>query len=329
MSTREERVTVVGGGYMGGGIAQTFAARGIPCTLVDDGPERSQQRVAQLLEEATRFAFDGLLSDERAATIIANLRPAESLEAALADATYVAEVVPERADLKKHVLATISALVPSDVIIGSNTSAIPIIELARSVLQPERFLGVHWMNPAPFVPGVEIIPSGATSSDVTEYVLALMRHIGKVATVVGDGPGFVANRLQYALFREAARIVEDGVAGPAEIDEVVRNSFGFRLPFFGPFAIADIAGLDVYQDGFATMERAFGERISKPAILAEQVDQSRFGLKNGHGFYEFDAEQAFAVARYRDRAYAGLNQLREDLGSVTLSHHELDGAVTD
>ena len=97
----------------------------------------------------------------------------------------------------------------------------------------------------------------------------------------------MANRLQYALFREAARIVEDGVAGPAEIDEVVRNSFGFRLPFFGPFAIADIAGLEVYQDGFTTLEAAYGERIGLPALLSDQVKRGRFGLKKGGGFYEF------------------------------------------
>lgn len=324
MSTPEERVTVVGGGYMGGGIAQTFAAHGIACALVDDGPERSQQRVTHLHQEAKRFAADGLLSEDSAAAIIDNLRPAQSLESALEGASYVAEVVPERVELKKQVLAAISGLVPREVIIGSNTSAIPITELSQTVVHPERFLGVHWMNPAPFVPCVEIIPSAVTTTTVIDEVLDIMRRVGKVATVVGDAPGFVANRLQYALFREASRIVEDGVASPAEIDEVVRNSFGFRLPFFGPFAIADIAGLDVYQDGFTTLERAYGERISKPDILAAQVDNGRFGLKNGRGFYEFGNGQAAEVARYRDRAYAGLNKLREDLGAIELTHTKRD-----
>lgn len=324
MAIREERVTVVGGGYMGGGIAQTFAACGIRTTLVDDGAERSLQRVAQLNDEALRFAADGLLSEERAANIQVNLRAAESLESALDGATYVSEVVPERADLKNQILAKIAALIPSDVIIGSNTSAIPITDLAQSVANPDRFLGVHWMNPAPFVPCVEIIPSAATSDHVIQAAFDMMLRIGKVPTVVRDAPGFVANRLQYALFREAARIVEDGVAGPADIDEVVRNSFGFRLPFFGPFAIADIAGLDVYQDGFATMERAYGDRISSPEILAEQVNKGRHGLKNGHGFYEFDQGQAAVVARYRDRAYASLGKLREALGPVVLEHQGLE-----
>ena len=326
MFASKKQVTVVGGGYMGGGIAQSFAAHGIPCVLVDAEPRRTQERVEQLHKEATGFAADGLLPDAAATAIIDNLRPAESLESALEGAFYVAEVVPERADLKKEVLGRISSLLPPEVIIGSNTSAIPIGELAHGVTYPERFLGVHWMNPAPFVPCVEVIPSAETSSSAIEDVLELLGRIGKVATVVGDAPGFVANRLQYALFREAARIVEDGVAGPAQIDEVVRNSFGFRLPFFGPFAIADIAGLDVYKDGFATLEHAYGERIGTPALLTEQVDQGRFGLKSGEGFYAFGNGQADAVARYRDRAYAGLNRLREDLGEIRLVEHPLPKA---
>ena len=318
MSSGAERVTVVGGGYMGGGIAQSFAARGIPTVLVDDGPKRTLERVEQLHKEAATFAADGLISDAAAAAIVDNLTPAESLESGLEGATYVAEVVPERVNIKKDVLGKISSIVASDVIIGSNTSAIPIGDLAQSVVHPERFLGVHWMNPAPFVPCVEVISGGTTSDAVIADVLDLLSRIGKVATVVGDSPGFVANRLQYALFREAARIVEDGVAGPAEIDEVVRNSFGFRLPFFGPFAIADIAGLEVYQDGFTTLEAAYGERIGLPALLSDQVKQGRFGLKKGGGFYEFGNGQGAEVARYRDRAYAGLSQLRESLGAITL-----------
>lgn len=321
MPSSDERVAVVGGGYMGGGIAQTLAAHGIACVLVDATPELSSRRVQHLHEEAEKFTADGLMPQSAGAAIRDNLRPADSLEHALDGAWYVAEVVPERIDVKTGVLAAISSHVPADVVIASNTSAIPIGDLAQSVAHPERFLGVHWMNPAPFVPCVEVIPSDSTDSTVVDRALHLLARVGKFATVVGDAPGFVANRLQYALFREAARIVEDGVAGPAEIDEVVRNSFGFRLPFFGPFAIADIAGLDVYRDGFMTMQAAYGERIGTPAVLTEMVEGGRHGLKNGQGFYDFTDGRADEVARYRDRAYAGLTRLRDDLGGVSVHEH--------
>jgi 3-hydroxybutyryl-CoA dehydrogenase len=307
---------------MGGGIAQTFAAHGIDCVLVDADAERSLKRAEQLHQEARRFAEDGLMPAVAAERIAEHLRPAETLEAAVAEATYVSEVVFERADVKAEVLSTISSLTGPEVIIGTNTSAIPIGELATSVRHPERFLGMHWMNPAPFVPCVEVIPASTTAESVVRTAVALMRDIGKVATVVADSPGFVANRLQYALFREAVRIVEDGIATPADIDEVVSNSFGFRLPFFGPFAIADIAGLDVYRDGFATMERAFGERIGTPALLRAQVEAGRHGLKTGQGFFDYPDGRAAEVARYRDRAYAGLTRLREQVKrAVDTSEH--------
>ena len=321
MVSEEVRVAVVGGGYMGGGIAQSFAACGIDCVLVDVTAQRSRERIGQLHDEARRFGADGLLPERMVDEVVANLRAAESLESALADVTYVAEVVFERVDVKKEVLGTISSMVGPDVVIGTNTSAIPIGELATSVSHPERFLGVHWMNPAPFVPSVEVIPSALTDPSVVADVVELMRGVGKVPTVVGDSPGFVANRLQYALFREAVRLVDDGVAGPAQVDEVVRNSFGFRLPFFGPFAIADIAGLDVYRDGFATLEAAYGERIGTPAMLVELVQQGRRGLKSGQGFYEFGDGRGAEVARHRDRAYAGLDRLRDELGTIELVEH--------
>ena len=323
MSSSDERVAVVGGGYMGGGMAQTLAAHGIACVLVDATAELSRKRVEHLYEEADTYTADGLISASAAAAIRDNLSSGESLESALEGVWYVAEVVPERMDVKSQVLASISSQVPRGVVIASNTSAMPIGELAESVVHPERFLGVHWMNPAPFVPCVEVIPSDDTASTVVDRTLELLARVGKVATIVGDAPGFVANRLQYALFREAARIVEEGVAGPAAIDEVVRNSFGFRLPFFGPFAIADIAGLDVYRDGFATMQAAYGERIGTPAVLTEMVEGGRHGLKSGQGFYDYAGGRAAEVARYRDRAYTGLTRLRDDLGAVSVPKHGL------
>jgi 3-hydroxybutyryl-CoA dehydrogenase len=311
-------VAVVGGGYMGGGIAQSFAATGIDCVLIDATPGQAQAAVQRLHQEARRLASKGLVSDDWRDAILEHLTPATSLKAGVADASYVSEAVPEQPKLKNEVLREVSAAVRPEVAIGTNTSAIPIHELARGVTRPERFLGVHWMNPAPFVPCVEIIPSDSTDPAVVEDVHAMMRRIGKAPTVVSDSPGFVANRLQYALFREAVRLVEEGVAGPAQIDEVVRNSFGFRLPFFGPFAIADIAGLDVYREGFTTMEAAYGERIGTPALLDHLVAQGRHGLKTGAGFYRFDADQGAEVAAHRDAAYAALNHLRAELGDVTL-----------
>jgi 3-hydroxybutyryl-CoA dehydrogenase len=318
-------VAVVGGGYMGGGIARTFAAHGVATQLVDADPGRTRLLVDALHVEAREHARIGLISADAAAAVTENLRAATSLQSALEGATYVAEAVPERPDVKKDVLGRVSALVAPDTIIGTNTSAIAIRDLAEAVTGPERFLGVHWMNPAPYVPGVELIATEKTALEVVGRVESFHRAIGKVPTVVADAPGFVANRLQFALLREAFRIVEEGGATPAQIDEVVSNSFGYRLPFFGPFAIADIAGIDIYRDSFATMEAAYGDRLSTPALIATMAGDGRFGLKTGSGFYRFDDVSAEDVALHRDRAYAGLARLRDSLGDLQLT----EAAMTD
>jgi 3-hydroxybutyryl-CoA dehydrogenase len=172
---------------------------------------------------------------------------------------------------------------------------------------------VHWFVPPLLVPCVEVIPSAATGGQVVEDVVGALRRLGKAAVVVGDGPGFVANRIQFAMFREAARVVEDGVATAEQVDEVVRSSFGFRLPFFGPFTIADMAGLDVYADIFDTLERGLGAGFAAPAILREHVERGEFGVKTGHGFLELSPARADELVDRRNRAYVALAGLRREL----------------
>jgi 3-hydroxybutyryl-CoA dehydrogenase len=215
--------------------------------------------------------------------------------------------------VKHAVLRAICEAAPIGAVIATNTSAIPIAELAEAVTAPRRFLGVHWMNPSYFVPCVEVIPTAHTDAAVVTDVVSLLRDVGKQPTVVADSPGFVANRLQFALYKECTRMVEEGVATPAQVDEVVRNSFGFRLPFFGPFLISDIAGLDVYQNSMATLERDVGERLAVPEALKEQVAAGRYGLKSGAGFFEHAPDAAERLRRYRDTAYARLAALRAEL----------------
>jgi 3-hydroxybutyryl-CoA dehydrogenase len=221
--------------------------------------------------------------------------------------------VVERPDVKTSVYEAIEAAAGEEAVIATNTSSIPIAELAAGLRAPGRFLGVHWFVPPLLVPCVEVIPARATDERVVQTVVAALARLGKSPVVVGDGPGFVANRIQFALFREAARIVEAGVATPEQVDEVVRSSFGFRLPFFGPFTIADMAGLDVYADIFDTLERGLGGEFSAPAILRKRVDDGDFGAKTGRGFLELSEEQADELAGRRDRAYAALGRLRREL----------------
>lgn len=307
------RVAVIGAGTMGIGIAHVFASNGIPTVLVDSTPERAvaaHERALELLARLEAAASVARGATERARP---NLAASATVEEGVEGADLVVEAVVERADVKVAVYEGIEAAAALDAVVATNTSSIPIADLAAGLERPERFLGVHWFVPPLLVPCVEVIPTVATDGRVVDEVTGALTRLGKTPVVVGDGPGFVANRIQFALFREAARVVEDGIATPSQVDEVVRSSFGFRLPFFGPFTIADMAGLDVYADIFATLEHGLGEGFSAPAILTGHVDRGDYGVKTGRGFLEMSQGQAEALIERRDRAYVALARLRREL----------------
>ncbi|RZK93364.1 MAG: 3-hydroxyacyl-CoA dehydrogenase family protein, partial [Rhodococcus sp. (in: high G+C Gram-positive bacteria)] len=165
-----------------------------------------------------------------------------------------------------------------------------------------------------FIPGVELIASTATDSEIVDAAEGFIRSLGKITARVADAPGFVANRLQFALYKEALAIVEEGTATPEQVDAVVSNTFGFRLALFGPFAIGDMAGLDVYQGAYETLERAFGERFAVPDLLTTLVEQGRIGVKSGRGLLDIAESDKDALLAYRDRAYARLSALLAGLG---------------
>lgn len=315
MTRNIESVTVVGAGYMGGGIAQRFALAGMTVTIVDTDAEATSRGLERLIREAQEFEDDGLYPAGSTEKIRANLSAGTTLEEAVAGADFIEEAVFERVDVKRDVLARISEHARPDAIIGTNTSTIPVRELDSAVSGPERFLTVHFSNPAPFIPGVEIIAGVDTDPEVVETVKELLVRVGAEGAQVADTPGMVLNRLQYVLLKEATAIVEEGVATVEDVDTIVRTTFGFRLGFFGPFAIADQAGLDVYADSFKTFEAAYGERLATPRIIQEAVDAGRKGLKNGKGLTgDFDDETRAAVIAYRNKAYSRMGDLLRELG---------------
>ncbi len=308
-------VAVIGAGYMGGGIAQSLAAAGMTVTLADASPEVTRTALERLLREAREFETQGLFPAGSAETIKANLRVADSIEDAVRDVDFIEEAVPEVPSIKREVLRRICAAARPDAIIGTNTSTLPVKILAPAVTNPARFLTVHFSNPAPFIPGVELVSGTDTDPAVIPVVKDMLRRAGRSSAEVADVPGFVLNRLQYVLLKEANSIVEEGIATAQDVDTIVRSTFGFRLPFFGPFAIADMAGLDVYANCFKTFESAFGDRLATPELLTSLVADGKYGVKSGEGFNgTFDAEMSARLIAYRNKAYARMAQLLEELG---------------
>jgi len=313
------KVAVVGAGYMGGGIAQSLANSGMEVWIADANPEATETAYQRLMTEAQQFEEQGLLPGGSAERIRANLHAAKSIEEAVTDVDFVEEAVPEVPAIKHEVLARIEGAARPDTIIGSNTSTIPVQVMAEGLNDPSRFLTVHWSNPAPFIPGIELVAGEHTDTSLIPVVEDMLTRAGRRSAKVADVPGFVLNRLQYVLLKEAMSIVEEGIATPTDVDTIVTSTFGFRLPFFGPFAIADMAGLDVYANSFKTLEKAFGERLSAPKVLTDLVAQGKFGTKTGSGFLELDPDKRDALIAYRNKAYSAMGELLRELGPSPLA----------
>ena len=306
-----QRAAIIGAGAMGLGVAECFALAGLDILLVDETPEASQQALQRLTERVRGHVAAGLVPE---ATIAAASRvgAAADIPSAVASADLVFEATPERIEIKRDVLAAADAHAPAAAIIATNTSSLPIDDLAAFVERKERFLGLHWFNPPEWTPAVEVIPSAHTDPEIVARAREFLLAIGKKPATVASGPGFVANRIQFALFREALACVEDGLATPQEVDEVVRSSFGFRLPFYGPFQIADMAGLDVYASIMDVLSKGLGADWEAPETLRNIVAEGRLGTKALAGFYEYSEDGRAALLIERDKRYAALSRLLDD-----------------
>ncbi|HEU5100597.1 MAG TPA: 3-hydroxyacyl-CoA dehydrogenase family protein [Roseiflexaceae bacterium] len=303
---------IIGAGTMGLGVAESWVAAGLAVKLVDVSPEQTRLARSRLDQRMRAHAEAGLIDPEVIARV-GSLPAVDDIESAVDDVDLVFEAVFEQIDVKQRVLAAIEARARPAALIASNTSSLPIDDLAAPLQHPDRFMGMHWFNPPEWTPGIELIPARATDPSAVERAKSFLQAIGKRPIVVGSGPGFVANRIQLALFREALACVEDGLATPEQVDEVVRSCFGFRLPFYGPFQIADMAGLDVYRHVFGILERGLGERFQLPAALAARVEAGEYGTKTGAGFFSYTAEQRERLLIERDRHYAMLSELLEQI----------------
>jgi len=272
--------------------------------LADESAESAEWARLRLCDQAAAYEAAELIPAGSALRMAESLRAAVSIEAAVADADYVTEAIPENLELKRAVLERIGRAAPAKTIVATNTSAIRLSALADCLAQP--LIVAHWFNRAPFVPLVEL----TGDATVLDRVEPMLRRAGKVPIRVPDVPGFLGNRLQFALYKEAVLIVEEGLATPEQVDLVVTNSFGCRLPFFGPFAVADISGLDVY----ASLRAHYGERFIAPASLTEKVASGDFGVKAGTGYRGIDASAMEPLAAHRDQIFTSLAALKERLG---------------
>ncbi|MCF8032422.1 MAG: NAD(P)-binding domain-containing protein [Desulfarculaceae bacterium] len=308
------KAAVIGAGTMGHGIAQDLALAGHAVLVWDESPA-SLERLKQRVDESLAVFKDmGLVSPEQAAACLDNIAPAASLEDACAEAEVVIEAVFEDLSLKQGLFARLEKAAPAGALLVSNTSALRISEIAANMARPERLVGLHFWNPPQVVPCVEVVKGELTTDQVFEEAAALVERLGKEPVRVNkDIPGFLGNRMQHALQREAMSLVESGVASAEDVDRVVKYGFGLRLAFLGPLERADMGGLDVTLKVQDYLLPRLDNRTTASPLLREKVERGELGLKSGQGFYDWGPEKTKAAVSRRDRALLAISRLLREL----------------
>jgi 3-hydroxybutyryl-CoA dehydrogenase len=299
--TSKAKIAVIGAGLMGHGIAQVFALAGHEVTITDT--------IVQNLDTAnTRIAANlrDLGDDESA---VERVTPCFDLADAVRGADYVVEAVSENLALKQKLFAEIERHVRPDAILASNTSVIPITAIMQDLQRRERALGTHWWNPPFLVPLVEVIETQWTSPEAVAWTMALHQAAGKKpAHVKKDVPGFIGNRLQHALWREAISLVENGICDAETVDAVIKASFGRRIGVLGPLENADLVGTDLTLAIHETVLPAIDSRPAPSPYLEKLVADGKLGFKSGEGFRKWSAEDQAAL---RAKVFAHLKATRD------------------
>jgi len=277
-----ERVGVIGGGRMGAGIAHAFLLAGARVVVVERETDAAAAASARVLESLRRSVERS--TTDRKYDALAEAVQTVTDSSALAGCGLVVEAVPEDRSLKIDALARAERGVGPEAALATNTSSIPIDELASGLSRPDRFLGLHFFNPVPASQLVEIVTGTATDPVLVEEAKGWVAALGKTAIVVRDSPGFASSRLGVALGLEAIRMLEEGVASPGDIDAAME--LGYRHPM-GPLRTTDIVGLDVRLGIAEELHRELGERFAPPELLRRLVADGHLGRKTGRGFYEW------------------------------------------
>ncbi|AZM49993.1 3-hydroxybutyryl-CoA dehydrogenase [Streptomyces sp. WAC 06738] len=299
---------VLGSGSMGPGIAALLARYGSDVRLYDVSEEalaRAEGTCAGVVAHLDRLDVPvtpgGSVTFQR------------DQAKALAGADLVIEAVPEQLELKKTVLAQVEAAVRDDAIIATNTSGIPISDMAVDMAHPERLIGMHWSNPPHLIPMIEIVRGARTGAAVEDRLVGIVEAFGYEAVVEKEVPGFVENRVLYAVLRECMALVEEGVVSQRDLDTVVKWGVGYKLAVIGPMRLVDMAGLDIYQAVGSYLNRDLSTETGVSSLVTELTAEGKLGMKTGGGLYEYGEGE---VAAKRADIVDGLVSVRKALSAI-------------
>jgi 3-hydroxybutyryl-CoA dehydrogenase len=286
MKTAEQirTVAVIGAGTMGHGIAHALAMCGIETRLVDLDRAALERGLASVKSNLDKGVEKQKVTPAERDAALAKLSGSSDFDVAVRGAEVVIEAVPESLDLKRKIFGKLGELCAADALLATNTSSLPITNIADACAHPERVVGMHFFNPVHIMKLVEVVRAKLTSSDAAQLAIALARRMGKDPIDVQDSPGFASSRLGLVIGLEAMRMFESGVASAEDIDKAMVLGYGFPM---GPLKLTDLVGLDVRLAIAEHLERELGQRFAPPRVLRDKVARGELGKKSGQGFYSW------------------------------------------
>lgn len=312
-----KKIAIIGSGVMGSGIAQSFAVSGYYVTINDIKEELLYHAQNRISENLSLLMEEGALTDREKQGALANITYSVDLEGAVRDADFIIEVIPEVIELKLNLYQQLEEIIKPDAIVASNTSTFPISQLMEKASFADRMVITHFFNPGHLVPLVEIVQHDETKPEIVKTTMNLMRKIGKSPILLKkEIAGFIANRLQTALMREAFYLLKEGIADAGDIDTAITAGPGFRWAFTGPIEIADFGGLDTWQRVFDNVSPVLDQSKEAPDLIRDLVAEGKLGTKSGEGIFTYEESTVSQKINERDRNFIKLGKLKMEKEEV-------------
>lgn len=300
-------IGIAGAGTMGSSMAENLAKYGYRVKLYDLFPEALDKAKHLIGLNQETEVKQGVLTADDSRKLLSLITYEKDMQC-FSDVDFLIEAIKEDLAVKREFWGAASAVVPEGAILASNTSGLSITKIAEAIKKPERFCGMHWINPPHIVPLVEVIKGEKTSEETARAVYGLAAAVGKKPVMVKDAPGFALNRIQFAILRECLHIAEQGIASIEDIDNVMKYGLGIRYACLGPFQVVDLGGLDVFYNIASYLFADLSDASEPFYKLKEHAEKNEFGVKSGKGFYDYSGGKADEVIRFRDETFTKLKK---------------------